>query len=77
MGKVDVDSGESEELITVEETAKRLNVTPNAIYKMISQKKLEGIAKHFYGRTNIDWKKLRRQMDAGKFAGKRGGGVGK
>ena len=39
------------ELITVEEAAKRLNVTPNAIYKLIYKKKLDDdIVQRFFGR---------------------------
>jgi excisionase family DNA binding protein len=53
------------DLITVEEAAQRLNITANAIYKLISAKKLEGIVKHFFGRTNVDWPKLMERMDAG------------
>jgi plasmid maintenance system antidote protein VapI len=59
------------ELITVEEAAKRLNVTPNAIYKLIYKKKLDDdIVQRFFGRTNINWTELMRQMEAGKLSPK-------
>jgi excisionase family DNA binding protein len=59
---------DSDELVTVAEAARRLNVTSNAIYKLISKRKLDSVVVHFYGRTDVNWIRLYRYVLAGKFS---------